>query len=351
MKLHRLSVVHLNPVPEGWNVCTVSLGSSEHQVQVEVIPRDANRSAEKDKRGVAPTTGWSVHATMPLPTLPDVDRERRIVIPTEVRVPCEEAIEHVANLISALEGCSRSILSPIPCIALEYENEQEREFLQSSAGIRSEVSSSEVGLRFSIPRHDAQLMAALSDRMNGVALLAEAYSGGGESSRYRDFVRFFELAFALPSSKIEKKLARFLPPGMNYARQEITAWMEMRNPYSHADPGKGHFIASAADIRRFLMRMEQACLDVLFNKSKWMSAGPERRNVWTPTAISTSPTGDVVATQGKPLRTFIRAYDEFGVYPRDLGAVVSIFHSKTMYAEVAQTTGAQKLNTADASPR
>jgi hypothetical protein len=336
MKLHRLSVVHLNPIPNGWQFCTLEIGSSEHKVRIEVIPRQANTN--KKKQLTATTAGWSVNATMLLGSLPDIDEKGRIVIPPEVRVPCEEAIEHVANLISVLEGCSRSILSPIPCIALQHENEQERKFLQESAGIRREVQSSEIGLRFSIPRSDAQLMASLSDRMMGVALLAEAYSGGGESAKYRDFVRFFELAFALSSSKIEKKLAKFLLPAMNYTRQEVRSWMEMRNPYSHADPAKGSFLASATDIRRFLLRMEQACLDVLFNKSKWMSADPDRRSVWIPSAISTSASGNVIAAQGSKVPAIFRAFDEFGVYPRDLGAVVTSFDSKTIYAKAAEST-------------
>lgn len=129
--------------------------------------------------------------------LPELDDSRRIIVPLESREPCETVIEQIADIISVLEACSRSILSPVPCVAFEYESDDERKFLESSVGIRVDESVSESGVRLPIPRDDARLLSALSDRTNGVALLAEAYSGGGESSQYHNFVRFFELAFAL----------------------------------------------------------------------------------------------------------------------------------------------------------
>jgi hypothetical protein len=285
--------------------------------------------------GPAPSTGWPVRATLEMNELPELDEKRRVLIPLELREPCEEAIEHVANMISVFQGCSRSVMSPVPCVALEHENEEEKKFLHASAGIKCEAASAEFGSRFPIPRNDIRVVSSLSDRLIGVALLAEAYSGGGESSRYRDFVRFFELAFALSSAKISKKLANFLAPAMRYTTQEVHGWMNLRNPYSHADPKRGGFIASATDIRRYLMRMEQACLDVLFNKAEWMNSSTTRRQVWSPDAISTSPTGDLVVKQGTRVPARIRVFDEFDVYPRDLGAIIQSFDSKAMYAKIA----------------
>ena len=296
------------------------------------------RKQERHARsGFALSNGWLVRATLSMVGLPDLDEKGRILIPPEVREPCEEAIEHSANLISVLQGCSRSIMSPVPCVGLESEGEHEAKFLRSSEGIKTKPAWSEIGQRFHIPRDNAQAIASLSDRMNGVALLAEAYSGGGESSKYRDFVRFFELAFGLSSSKVSKKLANFLAPAMRCTRNEVQGWMDLRNPYSHADPKRTDFIASAADIRRFLLRMEQACLDVLFNKEEWMRSSTSRRQVWFPDAISTSAKGDVVVKQGVKVPSVLRVFDEFDVFPRDLGAVIKEFDSKDVYTKIAMS--------------
>jgi hypothetical protein len=333
MKFHRFAMLHLKPTPKGWGVWKNYIGITDHMIETKMLPVRFDPKAQKGS--VLISQGWLVRASLKMKGLPELDENRRVVIPLELREPCETAIEHVANIISVLEGCSRFISSPTPCVAFEYENDEERKFLESSAGIKVDKSSSEFAVRLPIPRDDARLLDALSDRTNGVALLAEAYSGGGESSRYRDFVRFLELAFALPSSQLSKKVFQFLAPAMGYTRQEVQNWMDLRDPHSHADFRKSKFIAVASDVRRFLLRMEQACLDVLFNKAEWMKPTRTRRDVWFPDGISTSPTGGIVLKQGVKSTLRVRIFDEFKVYPRDFGAVLGSFTDKNLYAKIA----------------
>lgn len=330
MRLHRFAMLHLKPEPN-WGPWKSYVGNSDHRVEIRRVPVNHLPRAP----GVPTSSGWLVAAALDISGLPDLDEEKRVLIPLEARERCENAIESAANLVSVLEGCGRSILSPSPCLALEYESTVERQFLEASAGIKTEVLSSEAGVRLPIPRDDQSLLQTLSDRQNGVALLAEAYSGGGESSKYSNFIRFFELAFKMSPSKLGRKLTQFLAPSMGYTRQEVEEWLSLRNPHSHADFRESQFIAVASDVRTFLLRMEQACLDVLFNKAEWMRFSRTRRDVWFPDAISTSAAGNLVVKRGTALKLVFHTYDEFGVYPRDLGAALGSFPGRNFYSKLA----------------
>lgn len=329
MKLHRFAMLHFKPRPIGWESWSTYAVLGTRRIEISTTRTNPKPSGKEGE--TAPSTGLLVKATTELDEQPELDDKRRVIVPTEVRESCEDAIEHVANLISVLEGCSRYIASPTPCVALEC-TESELAFLNASTGIKPEDVIFESGARMPIPRSD-EISNALADRMHGVALLAEAYSGGGEASKYRDFVRFFELAFGMGSSQLGKKLTQFLSGSpMGYTRQEIDDWLSLRDPLSHADFRKSKFIADASDVRKFIMRMEQACVDVLFNKAEWTNPSRTRRHVWAPTAISTTPTGNLVIKKGTALSLRFRVFDEFGVYPRDLGASIGSFGSTTYTA-------------------
>lgn len=260
-------------------------------------------------------------AKCPLSELPIKDDKNRLVIPKSAREKCEFAIESLANLFSVFGACARSLLSPTPCLALQFENEQEKDFLNSSRGIAS-VYNNHNGTRHSIPLEPV-LVSALTDRLDGVALLAETYSAN-ESGRYRELVRYFELAFALPFTNVEKKLYEFLKPSpFGYTREEIRDWISQRHPSSHADLRETSTIALTSDVRDYLMRMEQAALDVLFNKSVWREKSTNRRDVWKPTAWTTARQDGLTTIKGSKLSMFFRLYDEFDVYPKKLQATLN----------------------------
>ena len=262
-----------------------------------------------------------VTANAILKALPEKDYAGRILVPSDERESCEFAIDAICNIVSTFHGCSRSILSPIPCVAFECEDTNERKYLDESRGILA-THKGDSGVRSAIPM-EANLLTSVSDRLIGVALLAEAYAGS-ESGRYREFVRFFELAFRAPFTQLNKKLCKFFEPTpFGYTRTEINRWVALRHPLIHADMKKSSAIAVTGDVQRHILRMEQAALDVLFNKASWSDKSIERRAVWYPEACTTSENGNIIVKQGSKLSMLFRTYDEFDVYPRILNAKIN----------------------------
>jgi hypothetical protein len=255
-------------------------------------------SIDEAKMANAKGKTFLISAKAHLGVYPEKDTNARILIPPTQREQCEFAIQSICDLLSAFYGCARSILSPVPCVALEFVSADERDYLENSSGILG-TRQGECGARTPIPMEPG-VLASVSDRLAGIALLAEAYSGG-ESGQYRDFVRFFELAFRLPFTQLRKRLLRFLEPTpFGYTKPEIESWIELRHPLSHADMKKTQTIAVTHDVRRHIRRMEQVALDVLFNKASWHDPSTERRNIWMPDAYTASESGHMV----------LRAYPE-----------------------------------------
>ncbi|WP_454063872.1 hypothetical protein [Candidatus Nitrospira salsa] len=265
-----------------------------------------------------------VTASVDLATLPCVDDASRILVPKEDREKCEDSALHAINLISVLESCSKQIFSPVSCVAFGSDEPREREFLENSHGIFANESKSDSAVGWTI-EFTSEIATAIADRFDGVALLSEALSSDVEGHRYREFVRFLELAFGISfyERRLAKKLTQFLSSGPGgYNRDEIDEWVNLRHPAMHGDYAKMDWIAISANVRQIALRMQQACLDVLFNKEKWRDSSKTRRQVWRPDAISTSKTGKVVAKYATPLSLLIRVLDEFGVHPVKLGITV-----------------------------
>jgi hypothetical protein len=99
-----------------------------------------------------------------------------------------------------------------------------------------------------------------------------------------------------------KKLNQALLPAMGYTIEEIRAWQRLRHPSSHADGEKTMEVAFEADAWPVVQRMEQAALDVLFNKAKWWDWSSSRRSVWQPKAITTNASGQGLIAHGSKLR-------------------------------------------------
>ncbi len=310
MRLIRLAVLEMDPAPNGWDSWEVAIG----EVELATLRVLEGQSEDENKLRLL------IKAEIALPKYPEVDTANRLIIPQQERVQCESAIEDVANLISLLGKCSRTICSPVSCVALIPESESEIDFLAKSDGIRIHPYTHQT--------HHYQLGSSLktlfsfSDRMDGVALLSETYSSGDQAACYKNFMRLYELAFASSFPDLAKKLVRFLPPFYGYGTREISHWMEMRSVVSYADQRKNNCVSLDADFRRNLLRMEQAAIDVLFNKLRWNDQSPNRRNNWTPPAVTYSPRGDfVVEGDTSTTKVAVRHYDDFGVFPKDDGVV------------------------------
>jgi len=277
-------------------------------VQIELS--SVTSDAEKSKAFLA-------IAKMSLPEFPTKDDENKLNIDIDIRQRCELGIEILANLLSVFNACSRSLYSPYPCVALECENDVEMQYLQSSAGISVKERRDNGALQ---PiEFKPELISQLMDRLDGVALLSEHYCSS-EAGRYKELVRYFELAFKLPFVQIEKKLYQFLKlTPFGYTRKEIKEWISLRHSSLHADQKKSLTISLTSDVQSYLMRMEQAAIDVLFNKSHWRSSSSLRRDNWRQKVWRISKEGERTGLKGAKISLLVRVYDEFGVYPKKLG--------------------------------
>lgn len=308
MRFVRVASMYFEPPPSGWSSWQCRFG----QVTVGTLPIGQAPPAEGKLRVI-------VTAEISIPP-PEVDEEGFLALPEQARRQCETALEEVANIIAVFGRCRRSISSASPCAALIVDDASERVFLDKTRGFHAKRSML-TGHHYQIPVSD-DMVARLKDRLDGVALLAEAYSHTKEAGRFHEFVRFFEAAFALPFSQLDKKLAQFLNSAYGYTRSEINGWVRMRDPMTHADGKKADRIMVDADVRRVTHRMEQAALDVLFNKETWRDRSRSRRTLWRPIAATTSPEGGLILREGSTPSLTFQLFDEFGVFPLDLHAVL-----------------------------
>jgi hypothetical protein len=169
-----------------------------------------------------------------------------------------------------------------------------------------------------------EMLAGLTDRRDGLGLLAEAFAHERSLGRYREFMRFFELAFALPSPALSKKLYQFLS-GMpfGYSHTEVRSWCSLRHGAVHGDRKITPNLVLEADVRPIVGRMEQAALDVLFNKQSWHDGSRQRRKLWSPMGGTTSPNGDLMIVQGTTPSITAQIFDGFFAYPLDLGGIIT----------------------------
>jgi hypothetical protein len=142
--------------------------------------------------------------------------------------------------------------------------------------------------------------------------------------RFREFLRFFELAFAREISQIEKKLTQFLKGAeLGYTREEVKTWLALRDGATHGDLKKAQTLIMEPDVRPFMPRIEQAAYDVLFNKSEWHSHSSERRETLRHTVATTDMDSSLQITQGRAANLELQITDPFGAFPMDLGAILT----------------------------
>lgn len=306
MKLLRLAILRFDPEPKDLSPRALNVG--EVKVKVEVV-----QSPDLEK------VHFLAHAQINLTQRPEVTSDGFLLVPEEARKKAEAGIESVANIIAVTENCKRRISSPTPCVALLPETPESLTWLNSTRGILV-APSGYPNPRFHVTL-DETAQQSLQDRLDGVALLAEALSHDHPTGKFHEFMRFFECAFARSPSQFKKKLSQFLKEGpFGYNREEIKRWIELRNPATHADKTETSFVLES-DTRPVVARMEQAAYDVLFNKVKWHDPSRERREVWTPAVATTSDIANFYMTTGKELDMQIRLLDDFSAYSRALMSI------------------------------
>lgn len=251
-----------------------------------------------------------------------------IIIPEEPRRKAERSIELLANLMAILESCKRQVFSPLISVALISDSGQDRQFLEKARGIHSSRVSSRSfdGIK---PRFDSELSLIpkfLNDRLDGLALLAEALSHDHATGKFHEFVRFFERAFTCGPFELIQPVSEFLlGADQGYTQDEIEKWFtHLRHPLTHADR-KSTFLLEA-DARPVIWRLQQAAYDVLFNKAVWRSKSVLRRKAWSPPAWVDPGIQRYVVQEGKQSgRDFwpvLEVLDRFGVFPSNSEATI-----------------------------
>lgn len=152
---------------------------------------------------------------------------------------------------------------------------------------------------------------------DGVELLAEALGNSNEVGKFRELARFFELAFAESSTKLDQDLATFLShfDKLHYTQAETSRWRGLRDRASHADRQPP---ALVRDVQPPLARIEFAAYDVLFNKTNWHVSDTNRRDVWSPPGGVLEDGKSMVAVAGGSLSLQPIPLDGFGSYLHDL---------------------------------
>ncbi len=216
-----------------------------------------------------------IAAEIPLPARPPLTQDNKITIPEIPVKQTQEALETAVNILSICTGSKRHISSLSPYVAFHADDEETKAWLQSTDGIDMWMQQ--------LPMCDVQLdltnenlLKALSDRMDGVELLAEALSQDHATGRFHEFIRLFERAFKLNRSSLVRPLSKFLDRPY-YAEEVVKKWVvDLRNPATHAYKNQEYFLES--DIRPHIHVIEQVAFDVLLNKAKWYDPSFERRN-------------------------------------------------------------------------
>jgi hypothetical protein len=301
MKLHRLAVIYLDQKVEGIGQFSGKSGKAEFLCYEVTNENDS-------------TSKIAIAASVQLTDL-QLDDELLLIIPEKERKECEAAIETIANLIALAHGASRKIASVDPLIALSKLSKKSSQLLSGCKGIRGNVVARHIGdMRFDL--YDRVLTRALASREEGVAILAEALATTHSLSRFREFVRLFELAFARPFTDIRKSLTVFLNSGQTkFTREEIDRWVDLRHPSTHADKQKTKKVALEGDVAPFIPRMEQAAYDVLFNKKTWHTHDTNRRKRFSPKVSTAGTKGVPTLKKGNSARVTMQFLDCFGAYP------------------------------------
>jgi hypothetical protein len=258
----------------------------------------------------------TIIAKMPLVRKPKISKSGIAVVPEKSWRILEASIEHVANAFIIASGKPSSLLSPEPCIAIQFDNDEEREFLEGATGIKTPGRQFELGLasfEIDIWTH----LNALADRQDGMALLENAINQS-RAGRFRDTWRIFERAFATGGHSLIMPLSVFLGAnGMDYSEKEIKNWAVIRDRLTHADKSKD--VMLQRDLDHPVHRALQAGYDVLFNKLCWRSNDVARRDLWFPGCGVSAKPNMAFVYQGKALTMPISLLDDFRAFPIELG--------------------------------
>ena len=309
MKLVRMVTYTFNPSPKNWKVRRFD----DSVVEVKIC------ETTKEKK---PSQGTLLAiASIKLKEKPKLDKDKAIEIPDVSRKLLEERIEDVANIISVSEHCKRNISSIHPYILFKPENSTEREWLDTTSGIKyGPIFLPDI--YFSL-QEDFIKNNFLSDRLDGIALLAEAQSCSHLTGKLHELMRFFERAFTVSSTSLIKPLSDFLEKSkINIKKEDVEKWItDLRHPATHADR-REHFVLEA-DVRPYIHQIEHAAIDVLFNKTNWRDSTIERRDAFVPKAGTGRNNIRFVKQHSVGITFAALMLDQFSAYNFNIGAAMT----------------------------
>lgn len=249
---------------------------------------------------------------------PELDESNLVVVPVEARRAAEAAIVEYADLLAVTYQCRRIVRSPKPCLAVIAENEAEQAVLDGCGGIAAPLIRRPRALLLPAMGPDWDLGSVVADRMDGVALLADALSEDGPIGQVHDMFRLFERAFATGPYGCIEMMLDFLcsgPIDLGWGREEMEDWFgRLRSEVTHADRREKY--ARATDVQPYLPRIEVAAYDVLLNKASWRTTESRRRPA-VRLAAGVDVDGQTLRLQRPDVTAIAPWVDPFGVFPVD----------------------------------
>jgi hypothetical protein len=219
-----------------------------------------------------------------LPVTVSLESDGSIEIPDEPRKLAEATLETAVRLMAIDRQEPHSLSSPLPFLGFASEDPSVLEQLDG-VEVKNGVINVRPNARNALGLFDGIDPRLLMDRLDGVALLAEALNSSTALGRYMQLIRLLERAFKVGPSGITAPLAEFLKPSpFDIDLAEVETWTAARALSAHADRREEFYLD--ADVRPIVDRMQQAGYEVLLNKKDWRNSSSERREVWRPTAGS-----------------------------------------------------------------
>lgn len=181
-------------------------------------------SIDKDNESCSLTlysdTNFTVNSTQ-APSLEDLK---------SVNHKMERRIEKAAALISTLLNTPRKLRSTLPCFALKAEGELDEKYLKNASknGLQSSFLEN-LTLRSYFMTINSTTIRLFNDRYDGVLSLAEVLSTNSSISKYKELIRFFEIAFSSTFHSVQNKIVQSLAQqNLDYSLKEVKSWYELR---------------------------------------------------------------------------------------------------------------------------
>jgi hypothetical protein len=291
----------------------VQIGQSEEGLGLRARLGDVTIYSTQSARIDQKLAGTIFVASSRVVTNIDLKSGEPITIPDEPRRKAEAALETTARLMAIDQQATHSLASPMPFIGFTCDDpailvQLDGRIVLQRTMLAHQGATTNLGLFSDI---DPQV---LSDRLDGVALLAEALNTVAPLGRYLQLMRLFERAFRLGPGALTDPLANLLRPSpFNIDEAEVRSWTDARAASAHADRREEFYLGS--DVRPIVDRMLQAGYEVLMNKKLWRHASSDRRESWRPVAGSQGTGSDIFVTQRKEAKLNFQFLDGFDSYP------------------------------------